>query len=159
MSVNLHGSELGPGSTRPGYAHRELELGSSLGALGWGGTIYELRPGERICPYHWHVAEEEWLLVVSGTPTLREPDGEQLLRPWDVAVFRRGAAGAHEVRNESGEIVRVLMVSTLSMPSKLEMCVYPDSGKLGAGWDDENGHVRVLRNRPENNLDYFDGER
>jgi uncharacterized cupin superfamily protein len=156
LSVNLLGSELGPGSTRPGYAQRELELGPSLGALGWGGTIYELRPGERICPYHWHVAEEEWLVVVSGTPTLREPDGEQLLRPWDVAVFRRGPAGAHEVRNESDEIIRVLMVSTLSEP---EICVYPDSGKIGAWHRAPDGTLTGLRNRPENNLDYFDGER
>jgi uncharacterized cupin superfamily protein len=159
LSVNLYGSELAPGSTRPGYAHRELELGPSLGALGWGCTIYELRPGERICPYHWHVAEEEWLLVLAGEPVLRGPDGEQPLRAWDVAVFRRGPAGAHEVRNESEEIVRVLMMSTLTFASKLEICVYPDSGKIGAGWTDEDGNVQVLRNRPANNLDYFDGER
>jgi uncharacterized cupin superfamily protein len=158
LSVNLFESELDPGSTREGYAHRELELGPSLGAVGWGGTVYELRPGERICPYHWHVAEEEWLLVLAGAPTLRGPDGEQSLRAWDVAVFRRGPGGAHEVRNDTGDAVRVLMLSTLSI-SRLEICVYPDSGKMGAGWTDEDGHVRVLRNRPENNIDYFDGER
>jgi hypothetical protein len=45
------------------------------------------------------------------------------------------------------------------MLSKLEICVYPDSGKFGAGWTDAEGKVHVLRNRPENNLDYFDGER
>ena len=156
MSVNLLAAELVPGSTRDGYAHRELELGSSLGATGWGGTIYELRPGERICPFHWHVAEEEWLLVLSGTPTLREHDGEQVLRPWDVAVFRRGAEGVHEVRNDTGETLQVLMLSTLS---SLEMCVYPDTGKIGAWWRAEDGSLTGLRNRPENNIEYFDGER
>ena len=156
MSINLLGSELGAGSTRPGYAHRELQFGPSLGALGWGGTIYELRPGERICPYHWHAAEEEWLLVLTGTPTLREPDGEQVLREWDVAVFRRGPEGAHEVRNETEQIVRVLMVSTLSNP---EICVYPDSGKIGAWYENPDGSLTGLRNRPEHNIDYFDGER
>ena len=130
-----------------------------LAARGWGCTIYELRPGERICPYHWHVLEEEWLLVLAGAPTLREPDGEQVLQPWDVAVFRRGAEGAHEVRNDTGEAVRVLMLSTIAHPSRAEICVYPDSGKWSAGWDDADGKTHVLRNRPENNLDYFDGER
>jgi uncharacterized cupin superfamily protein len=149
-------SELGPGSTREGYAHRELELGPSLGAVGWGGTVYELRPGERICPYHWHAAEEEWLLVLEGAPTLRGPDGEQPLRAWDVAVFRRGPGGAHEVRNDTTETVRVLMLSTISNP---EICVYPDSGKIGAWWMGEDGTLTGLRNRPENNIDYFDGER
>lgn len=156
MSVNLFAAELGPGSTRDGYASRKLGFGQTVGAIGWGGTIYELIPGERICPYHWHVAEEEWLVVLTGTPTLREPDGEQVLRPWDVAVFRRGTGGAHEVRNDTTETASVLMLSTLSNP---EICVYPDSGKIGAAWLDENGSVHRLRNRPEANLDYFDGER
>jgi uncharacterized cupin superfamily protein len=153
--LNLFAVELDAGSTREGYAHREAGLGPSLGASGWGGTVYELRPGERICPYHWHVAEEEWLLVLSGAPTLRDPDGEQVLRPWDVAVFRRGAVGAHEVRNDTDTTLQVLMVSTIS---NLEICVYPDSGKIGASWLDADGTVKGLRNRPENNLDYFDGE-
>ena len=156
MSVSLFTPELAAGSDRDGYASRELELGPALGADGWGGTIYELAPGERICPYHWHVAEEEWLLVLTGRPTLREPDGEQVLRAWDVAVFRRGPDGAHEVRNETDQMVRVLMLSTRASP---EICVYPDSGKIGASWTDRDGKRHVLRNRPENNLDYFDGER
>ena len=156
MSVNLFSAALGPGSERDGYASRELELGPGLGTLGWGGTIYELGPGERICPYHWHVAEEEWLLVLVGTPTLREPDGEEALRPWDVVVFPRGPGGAHEVRNDTAETASVLM---LASRSRLEICVYPDSRKMSAGWTDDDGNVRVLRNRPEANLDYFDGER
>jgi len=158
LTVNLFSAGLTAGSEREGYASRELELGPSLGAVAWGGTIYELRPGERICPYHWHVAEEEWFVVLTGTLTLREPDVEQALRRWDVAVFRRGPGGAHEVRNDTGETVRVLMLSTIAV-SRLEICVYPDSGKMGAGWTDEDGIVRVLRNRPENNIDYFYGER
>jgi len=156
LSVNLFSVELGPGSTRDGYTSRRLELGPSLGAVGWGGTIYELGPGERICPYHWHVDEEEWLVVLAGTPTLRDPDGEQVLRAWDVAVFQRGPGGAHEVRNDTTETASVLMLSTLSNP---EICVYPESGKIGAWWIDADGKPHGLRNRPEANLDYYDGER
>ena len=48
------------------------------------------------------------------------------------------------------------MLSTLS---NLEICVYPDSGKIGASWLDEDGTFKGLRNRPEANIDYFDGER
>jgi uncharacterized cupin superfamily protein len=120
--------------------------------------VYELAPGERICPYHWHVGEEEWLLVLSGTPTLRRPEGEQILRAWDTTVFRRGPDGAHEVRNESDEPARVLMLSTMSDP---EICVYPDSRKIGAygGWSWPEGCERVrLMGRAETNLDYYEGE-
>jgi uncharacterized cupin superfamily protein len=94
--------------------------------------------------------------VLSGAPTLREPDGEQVLRPWDVAVFRRGAAGAHEVRNDTDTTLQVLMLSTIS---PLEISHYPDSGKIGVWWVDADGTSKTLRNRPENNLDYFDGEK
>jgi uncharacterized cupin superfamily protein len=94
--------------------------------------------------------------VLSGTPTLREPGGEQVLRPWDVAVFRRGVEGAHEVRNYTHTTLQVLMLSTIS---RLEICHYPDSGKIGASWLDADGTYKGLRNRPENNLDYFDGEK
>ena len=156
MNVNLFAAEPGPGSDRDGYASRELELGPGLGAVGWGGTIYEPGPGERVCRYHWHVAEEEWLVVLSGRPTLREPDGEQVLRPWDVAVFRRGPEGAHEVRNDTGETASVLMLSTIA---GLEMCVYPDSDKISAWWLADDGSLTGLRNRAEANIDYWDGER
>ena len=97
------------------------------------------------------------MLVVAGAPTLRTPSGERVLRPWDVAVFIRGAEGAHEVRNETDEPVRVVMLSTASDP---EVCVYPDSGTVGvyAGWSRKDGQQVKLVNRPEANLDYWDGE-
>jgi uncharacterized cupin superfamily protein len=155
--VNLFDDAWKDGEERDGYASRERLIGAELGAKLWGGTLYELSPGERICPYHWQVGEEEWMLVAAGTPTLRTPDGERELRAWDVAVFPRGPEGAHEVRNDGDAVACVLMLSSVSDP---EISVYPDSGKVGAsgGWSREDD-VRVgLRNRPEANLDYFDGE-
>jgi uncharacterized cupin superfamily protein len=115
-----------------------MRFGEHLEATLWGGTLYELSPGERMCGYHWHFAEEEWLIVVTGSPTLRTPDDERVLRPWDVAVFRRGPEGAHEVRNDTGEPARVVMLSTASDP---EVCVYPDTGEVGvvAGWSRPGG--------------------
>jgi uncharacterized cupin superfamily protein len=132
-------------------------IGDELGTTLLGGTVYELEPGRKICPYHWHFGEEEWLLVVAGSPTLRTPEGERGLGPWDVAVFVRGEAGAHEVRNDTDGPVRVLLLSTASDP---EVCVYPDSGKVGvfAGWSRKDGQQVKLVNRPEANLDYWEGE-
>jgi uncharacterized cupin superfamily protein len=135
----------------------EQRFGDELGATLWGGTVYDLAPRQRVCPYHWHFGEEEWLLVVSGTPTLRTPSGERVLEPWDVAAFVRGDAGAHEVRNDSDVPVRVVMLSTVADP---EVCVYPDSGKVGAfaGSTRKDGQRVKLMNRPEANLDYWEGE-
>jgi uncharacterized cupin superfamily protein len=112
-------------------------IGERLGAEEWGCTVYELEPGGA-SPYHWHVGEEEWLLVLAGTPTLRTPAGEEALRPWDLSVFPRGEAGAHQLRNDSGQAVRVAFFSTKSDP---EVAVYPDDGKIGVVAGDIRGWV------------------
>jgi uncharacterized cupin superfamily protein len=89
--------------------------------------VYELPPGGA-SPYHWHVGEEEWLLVLEGEPVLRTPEGETRLRPWDVALFRRGEAGAHQLRNDTGDQIRAAFLSSLSDP---EVAVYPDDERIG----------------------------
>jgi uncharacterized cupin superfamily protein len=150
LSVNLLRAELAPGSDRDGYASRELELGPGLGAVGWGGTIYELEPGERVCPYHWHVAEEEWLLVLAGTPLLRTPEGERTLEPGDTVCFPAGPDGAHHVKNAGEGTVRVALLST---KSDVGIAEYPDSDKVGVWAGD--AHYMLRRS---GQLDYWDGE-
>ena len=49
--------------------------GPDLGAAKLGASVYELPPGEAVCPYHYELAEEEWLLVLEGRPTVRHPAG------------------------------------------------------------------------------------
>ena len=70
---------------------------------------------------------------MDGTPTLRTPGGERVLRAWDLVAFPRGEAGAHQVRNGTAEPARLVFFSTVSDP---EVAVYPDDEKVGvlAGW-------------------------
>jgi uncharacterized cupin superfamily protein len=107
-------------------------FGESLGATMWGGTLYELAPGES-SSYHWHYGEEECLIALAGRPTLRTPEGERELAPWEIAWFPRGEQGAHQVRNDWGEPARVVIFSTVSDP---EVVVYPDEGRAAviADW-------------------------
>lgn len=44
-------------------------------------SVYELLPGQTQCPYHFHHGNDELLVVLRGTPTLRTPEGERELRP------------------------------------------------------------------------------
>jgi uncharacterized cupin superfamily protein len=128
-------------------------LGKLLGgAEETGASVYELPPGQAICPYHYECGEEEWLLVLEGEPTLRHPDGSDRLAPWDVVFFEKGPAGAHGVRNETEKAVRVLMFSTVVTPSAT---VYPDSDKVGIWTGDPETDVMVRR---ESKVEYFDGE-
>jgi uncharacterized cupin superfamily protein len=150
---NLFGEQDWDGENdREGYRHRATVIGKRLGADLLGGTLYELPPGEKTWPYHYEVGCEEWLIAVSGQPTLRGPDGERELDPGDVAVFPEGAAGAHQVSNRSDEPCRVVI---LSSKSPVAVVHYPDSGKVGL-WTDAEGYNAMLRSEP--NLDYWEGE-
>jgi uncharacterized cupin superfamily protein len=114
--------------------------------------MYELEPGDRLWPYHTHHANEEWLLVIRGTPTLRSPEGEQDLTEGDVVCFVRGKDGAHQISNRTDSPIRVLMLSTRIAPDVIE---YLDSGKIGAR---SIAGERILLSRPGPTLDYWEGE-
>ena len=149
---NLYGDEWDRSEDRPGWRSKDAWVGRRIGAELIGGSMYELEPGDRLCPYHTHHANEEWLLVVRGRPTLRTPDGEHELQEGDVVAFVRGDHGLHQVINGTDVPIRVLMLSTLIAPDVVH---YPDSSKYGAR--DVSGK-RVLLTRPGPMLDYWDGE-
>jgi uncharacterized cupin superfamily protein len=137
-----------PGAPRSGM----FRFGAQLGAKDTGASLYELVPGDTLCPYHYEYGEEEWLLVVAGRPSVRDPDGTHELRPWDVVFFPRGPEGAHQVRNDSDETVRVLMWSTVVLPTAT---VYPDSDKIGIWTGNREDDVVVQRSSA---VDYWHGE-
>jgi uncharacterized cupin superfamily protein len=149
---NLYGDVWDRAQDRPGWRSKGARVGAHIGAELIGGSVYELVPGDRLWPYHAHHANEEWLLVVRGRPSLRTPEGDHGLKEGDVVAFPRGEAGLHQVSNRTDAPIRVLVLSTLTAP---ELVHYPDSGKFGAR--NAKGE-RVLLTRPGPMLDYWDGE-
>src|SRR5215472_5547074 len=78
--ANLSGIACEPRPQLPdGYRRNSTRVGAALGATRTGLSVYELPSGQAIGPYHYEEPEEEWLLVVAGTPTLRHPGGEEEL--------------------------------------------------------------------------------
>ena len=149
---NLNGDEWDRVEDRPGWRSKDAWVGARIDAALIGGSMYEVEPGDRLWPYHTHHANEEWLIVLRGRPTLRTPEGEQELDEGDVVCHPRGQDGLHQVRNATDEPIRVLMLSTLIKPDIVE---YPDSGKVGAR---SVAGERILLGRPGPELDYWDGE-
>ncbi len=135
-----------------GFRSGMARVGPGLGAKGTGASVYELPPGQALCPYHYEYAEEEWLLVLEGNPTVRDPDGEHLLEPMDLVFFPTGPEGAHRVQNDSGEAARVLMWSPVLHPAAT---VYPDSDKV-AVWTGNKADDLIARR--SSGVEYFDGE-
>ncbi|MDQ3672178.1 MAG: cupin domain-containing protein [Actinomycetota bacterium] len=148
----------GDDSAPPGYRARSASFGPSIGAERLGGTVYELDPGESVCPYHYENTEEEWLLVLTGTPTLRDPQGEHELAPGDLVCFVLGPDGAHKVTNRSDTVVRILMLSTIpetripGSNDRISITVYPDSDKVGVWPPGKRFRLSA------ENVDYWDGE-
>jgi uncharacterized cupin superfamily protein len=149
---NLYGDEWDGVEEHAGFKIREVSVGGRIGSVLIGGSVYEVEPGKKLWPYHLHHANEEWLIVLRGRPTLRTPDGERELAEGDTACFLRGASGAHQVINRTDTPARILMLSTKLRPEIVE---YPDSGKVGTR--DAKGE-RLSMSRPGPTLDYWDGE-
>jgi uncharacterized cupin superfamily protein len=134
---------------KPGYAWRRKRVaGERLGA-----SLYELPAGQRTFPYHYELGNDELLVVVSGRPTLRTPDGESELEPGDCILFPTGPSGAHQISNRTEAPVRVLLVSNFALPRG---AVQPDSGKLMIRWGDQPEERRWFPLAAE--ADYWEGE-
>jgi len=147
--VNLYDVEAEPEPDRPaGYEIARVRVGEKIGASALGLSVYDLPPGQSAFPYHYELGREEWLLVLSGRPTLRDPDDEYQLEPGDLVVFPEGEEGAHKVTNNGDEVARIAMLSNKDEPS---VSFYPDSGKIGFWPDGKLFHL-------SDEVDYFDGE-
>ena len=136
-----------PDGYRAPYAKVQHHVGASL----LGGTVVLLRQGEAVCPYHYEQIEEEWLFVLSGTPTVRTPLGEREHEAGDVVCFPRGPAGAHKISNAAEAPARILIVSE---HAEVAAATYEDSDKIGIFGED----LRLLFRRSDAR-DYWDGER
>jgi uncharacterized cupin superfamily protein len=144
--VNLLNATIPPAEeTPPGFAFSEMSASERTGDELIGASLYEFEPGNQLWPYHFHAGNEEWAIVVSGTPTLRAPQGERELRAGDVVGFPQGEEGAHTFYNRGSEPARIVIFSTL----RTGYCTYPDSDKVTGGG-------RVFRRADA--AGYWDGE-
>ena len=141
----------------PGFSYRRARLGRRAGARKLGASLYEIPPGQATFPYHAHSANEEMLIVLSGRPSLRTPDGWRELDEGEVVAFPTGDQGAHQVMNRSEEPARVLVISVMNAP---EVSFYPDSDKILAGTRPPGGQGEGLFEsfRLSDAIDYFEGE-
>jgi len=149
---NLNGDKWDRQEDREGWHSKDAWVGHHIGAELLGGSMYELEAGDKLWPYHTHHANEEWVLVLRGSPTLRTTEGEQVLNEGDVACFPRGKDGAHQLINRTDDSIRVLMLSTLVAPDIVE---YLDTGKVGAR---SVAGERIMLSKPGPELDYWEGE-
>ncbi len=135
-----------------GYRSGEARVGALASGREETVRLYELPPGQDLCPYHYEYVEE-WLLVLEGPVQLRSPDAEETLERGALVCFPSGPSGAHKVGNRGDARAVVMMWSSAREPA---VAVYPDSDKIGV-WPGEAADKLMLR-RADGHVDYWDGE-
>jgi uncharacterized cupin superfamily protein len=147
LTASLAHDEGEPSQYDAGYARVAPEVGAESLVL----NVFELAPGQSVCPYHYEYTEE-WMIVLDGRPTVRHPGGEDQLESGDAVCFPSGPQGAHKVTNRTDERVRVIMFSSGEEPA---VAVYPDSDKIGV-WPGRKQDKIIVRRSA--GVDYYDGE-
>jgi uncharacterized cupin superfamily protein len=117
-----------------------------------GVVIEEVAPGKQSCPFHYHLLEEEQVLVLEGHGTLRLDEQTYEMKPWDFVCFPAGQRAGHCFINKGAEPFRYLIIGERN-PN--DVCVYPDSNKLLVrALDQEHDIFDMGATR-----NYWDGER
>ena len=84
-------------------------LGDPFGLTTFGVNLTRLAPGAQSALLHRHTRQDEFVYVLSGTPTLVTEAGEQQLAPGMCVGFAAGGA-AHHLINTSDQDATILEV-------------------------------------------------
>lgn len=107
--------------------HTSEDLARAAGAGILDFAVRSLDPGRFSYPYHFHRSSEELFVILSGKAMLRTPEGVSELEEGDLAFFETGPGGAHQLYNHADEPCVYL---DLGGTVGIDICEYPDSGKL-----------------------------
>jgi uncharacterized cupin superfamily protein len=138
----------------PGFNCRRARLGRQAGSEKLGMSLWEVPPGEAAYPFHFHLAEEEIIVLLEGAPSLRTPDGWREMVAGEVACFRVGEKGAHQIVNRTDQAVRFLAFSN----QQPDIVVRPDSNSIGIVERRPEGGGLSRHFRDGDAVGYFDGE-
>lgn len=123
---------------RAAVAGRRWRAIATAGGLSqFGANLVTLVPGAWSSQRHWHSAEDELVVMLSGTAILVEDSGETPLNPGDIATFAAGTPNGHHLQNRSDAPVTFLAIGT-DRPATDE-CHYPD---IDMYWSEALGFTR-----------------
>ena len=153
----INRDEVEPTEMKQGKFHvNGRRFGPHAGNQQLGGQLFELQPGEKAFPLHYHCANEEACFVISGTGSVRIGDARVPIRAGDWIAHPIGPDGAHQMINDGTEPLVYLCIST---QHKCEVVGYPDSKKvaMAAGPSFQQPWIRQIHRQGES-LGYYDDE-
>jgi uncharacterized cupin superfamily protein len=125
-----------PRETVEGFTAYRARIGYQLGTERVGLSYWRIPAGQVAYPYHFHLAEEEVLVLLEGDLALRTPQGWTRVRRGDCVRFPSGEDGAHQLVNDGEVEARFLAISTHGRP---DVVLYPDEGKICAAERNPDG--------------------
>jgi uncharacterized cupin superfamily protein len=99
------------------------KLGEFFGLTNFGVNLTYLSPGAISALAHSHSKQDEFILVLEGTPTLVLGEEEFALYPGDCHGFKAGTGIAHQLVNRSEESVTYLEIGDRTEGDEVE---YPN---------------------------------
>jgi len=152
---NIYRPEFEEGKRPEGFRGRRARIGYELGTELIGASLWEVPPGEAAYPYHFHYADEELVIVLSGRPSLRTPEGTRELETGEAVRFPLGEEGAHQILNRTDEAATFLAISSHGRP---DIVVRPDADMIGVNERlSVGGGLRLYFKRGDA-VDYWTGE-
>jgi len=109
------------------FGSRVRRLVDSAQGAHIGVVMEELPAGKQSCPFHYHMMEEEHVLVLEGQMTLRLGEKTHELKAGDYVHFPAAQKLGHCFVNNGAETCRFLCFGERN-PN--DVVVYPDSGKV-----------------------------
>lgn len=106
-----------------------------------------LPPGKQANQAHYHLLEEEHLLVLEGSMTVRLGEKKHVVEQGHYVCFPAGQEVAHSITNHTEKPCRYLILGNVQ---KNDVMVYPDSGRV---------HVKLIGNsyHAAPTMEYWDG--
>ncbi len=114
-----------------------VDIAQAGGLTQFGANLVTLAPGAWSSQRHWHSAEDELVVMLSGHLILVEEGGETPLAPGDLATFKANVANGHHLQNRSTAPATFLAVGT-DFPEE-DICHYPDADMV---WSGRTGFTR-----------------
>lgn len=142
------------------FGYRRKRLGAAASGEKLGCSLYEIPPGRRAWPYHYHLGNEEAIYVLEGQGILRIGGEKVEVSEGSYVALTVGEEGGHQILNSSDAPLRYLCFSTMIEP---DISIYPDSEKVGlfagaapGGPKEKRVLSKYLRGDAE--VGYYDGE-
>lgn len=100
-----------------------LRLGDAGGLTQFGVNLVTLEPGALSSLRHWHLAEDEFVMMTQGECLLVQDAGETLMRTGDCAAFPANTPDGHHFINRSDTPASFLVIGS---KAKREVATYSD---------------------------------